>query len=284
MRQSYHQPFSLSGTYKPSTQSSNHKLRPVVKVHMVNEQGNYEGDENSIGPINYIDSVDLVYNPHYKHPTIPTMDPPTTTEQIQEAHGIEERCKEQAYTMVNMKKIEGKKVFHNTDQKVKVKLDDEESANLMPSSMYRRINPQIFDNNCTPLLEKNDKDWANLVVYGGSIIKQIAVKPVACKWGKNNFITNFHILCAEDHRILFGLSTLRHLGIFVEHPLVFIEAVKVRSVHMIKKSDTQPKEGTLQDLERPLEVLKVVDTCFALLLPVRIFARETCPKHKNGAS
>ena len=39
---------------------------------MVNEQGDYEGDahwdvvENNIGPINYTDSVDLVYNPHYK--------------------------------------------------------------------------------------------------------------------------------------------------------------------------------------------------------------------------
>ena len=50
-------------------------MRPVVKVLMVNEQGNYEGDahwdvvENSIGPINYADSVDLVYNPHYKQST-----------------------------------------------------------------------------------------------------------------------------------------------------------------------------------------------------------------------
>ena len=43
-RQSHHQPSSLSGTNKTSTKPSNHKLRPVVKVHMVNEQGDYEED------------------------------------------------------------------------------------------------------------------------------------------------------------------------------------------------------------------------------------------------
>ena len=65
---------------------------------MVNEQGDYEGDahwdvvENSIGPVYYTDSVDLVYNPHYKHPITPTTDPPLTKEQTQEVHGIEERC------------------------------------------------------------------------------------------------------------------------------------------------------------------------------------------------
>ena len=78
----------------------------------------------------------LVYNPHYKHPTSPTADPPTSTEQTQEVHGIEERYKEQAYTVVNMMKMEGKKVFHNTDQKFKVKLDGGPNANLMPTSVY----------------------------------------------------------------------------------------------------------------------------------------------------
>ena len=76
--------------------------------------------------------MDLVYNPHYKHPTSPT-----TAGQTQEVLGIEERCKEQSYTMVNMMKMEGKKVFHITDQKVKVKLDGGAVANLMPSSVYR---------------------------------------------------------------------------------------------------------------------------------------------------
>ena len=88
---------------------------------MVNEQGDYEGDahwdvvENSIRPINYTDSVDLVYNPHYKQTTSPTTDQPITREQTQEINYGEERCKEQAYLMVNMIRMEGKKIFQNTD-------------------------------------------------------------------------------------------------------------------------------------------------------------------------
>ena len=111
---------------------------------MVNEQGDYERDahwdveENSIGPINYTDSVDLVYNPHY-HPTSPTTDPPITKEQTQEVHGTEQRCKEHAYTMINMMEMEGKKVFHNTDLQVKEKLDGWASINPMSTSVYRGI-------------------------------------------------------------------------------------------------------------------------------------------------
>ena len=62
-RQSYHTPSSFFRNQQTSTQQSNHKLRPAVKVHMVNEQQVYEGDAhwdvvmNSIRPINYTDSV-----------------------------------------------------------------------------------------------------------------------------------------------------------------------------------------------------------------------------------
>ena len=52
--------------------------------------------------------------------------------------------------MVNMMKMEGKKIFQNTDQKVRVKLDSGASVNIMPASVYRRINPQLFDSNGAP--------------------------------------------------------------------------------------------------------------------------------------
>ena len=82
-----------------------------------------------------------------------------------------------------MMKMEGKKIFQNTDHNVKVKLDSGASVNIMPTAVYRRINPQLFDSNGAPQLDKFVKDWANLVAYGGSSIKQMDVKPVACKWG-----------------------------------------------------------------------------------------------------
>ena len=64
----------------------------------------------------------------------------------------------------------------------------------------------MFDNNGAPQLEKVDKDWTDLVAYGGSIIKQIGGKPVVCKWKKKNFVTNFHIVDAEDYPVLLWLS------------------------------------------------------------------------------
>ena len=78
----------------------------------------------------------------------------------------------------------GKKIIQNTDQKIKVNLDGEASVNLMPTSIHRRVNPQMLDDNGVSQLETFDKDWTNLVAYGGSIIKQIGIKLVACKWGK----------------------------------------------------------------------------------------------------
>ena len=59
----------------------------------------------------------------------------------------------------------GKKIFQNTDQKVKVKLDGRASVHLMATSIYRRTNPQLFDNDGALQLEKFDKDWTNLVTY-----------------------------------------------------------------------------------------------------------------------
>ena len=253
---------------------------------MVNKKGDYEGDahwdvvEKSIGTINYTDSVDLVYNPYYEQPTGLTTDPLTITEQTQEIHAIEERCIEQAYTMVNMIRMEGKTLSQNTHQKVKVKLDSETSVNLMPRSVYRRINPQMFDANGATWLEKFDKDWTNLVAYGGSIIKQTGVKPVACKWGKKSFITNFHIVYVEDHPVLFGM---RYLGFLVEHPLVFIKAVKIMPVHMIKRSDNQTREGTLKDLERSLEVPMVGDMFCSTPACIDLCQRK-CEKHRNDVS
>ena len=96
-------------------------------------------------------------------------------------HGVEERYKEQAHTMINMMKMEGKRIFQNTDQKLKVKLDGGASVNLMPTSSYRKLKPTNVYGDGTPQVERFDKDWTNLVAYGGSIIKQVGVKLVACK-------------------------------------------------------------------------------------------------------
>ena len=61
-------------------------------------------------------------------------------------------------------------------------------------------------------LEKFDKDLTNVTAYQGSIIKQVGVKPVAYKWDEKSFITDFHTVYANDHSVLFVLSTFRCLS------------------------------------------------------------------------
>ena len=92
--------------------------------------------------------------------------------------------------MVTMLKMESDKISQYNDQNVKVKLDDRTSINLMLTSIYRRINPQMFHECGKPMLEKFDKDWVILVVFAGSIIKWMGTKPVVCKWGEKGFITD----------------------------------------------------------------------------------------------
>ena len=62
----------------------------------------------------------------------------------------EEKCKIQAYTRVTILQMTGKKIFQNTDQNVKVKLDSGASINIMPTTVYRRIILQLFDGNGAP--------------------------------------------------------------------------------------------------------------------------------------
>ena len=42
-------------------------------------------------------------------------------------------------------------------------LQGKASVHLMPTSVYRRIYPQIFHKDDEPRLEQFDKDWTNLV-------------------------------------------------------------------------------------------------------------------------
>ena len=63
--------------------------------------------------------MDLIYSPLYEYPLGTTIDLTTIMQVTQEIHGIEDRSKEQAYTMVNM--IEGKTVFPKTYQRIRVK-------------------------------------------------------------------------------------------------------------------------------------------------------------------
>ena len=75
--------------------------------------------------------------------------------------------------------MEGKKIFQNSNQNIKVNLDAVVSVKLMLTSVYRRISPQTFHQNGRPWLDAFHKGWSKLIAYGGSILKQIGIKRVA---------------------------------------------------------------------------------------------------------
>ena len=70
---------------------------------------------------------------------------------------LERYVKNKLIQLVN-RKIEGKKIFHNIDQKTNVKLNDGASVNLMPTSIYKKINPQMFYEDRKPRLDNVYKD------------------------------------------------------------------------------------------------------------------------------
>ena len=150
-----------------------------------------------------------------------------------------------------MLKMKGKEKFQNTDQNIKVgfRLHDRASVNLMPTSVYRRIKPQMSNEDDKYRLEIFHKDWTNLVTCRGSIIRQIDEISVACKWGKK-VVTNFHIVYVEDDPSLFRLKTLRNLNL---HWQISTQSEKMKSAYLVKRSVTQHQKEALQELERPLE-------------------------------
>ena len=52
-----------------------------------------------------------------------TIEPSMIANVTYKVQNVEERCTEQLYTMVVMLNMEGKKIFKNTDQNTKLKLD-----------------------------------------------------------------------------------------------------------------------------------------------------------------
>ena len=80
----------------------------------------------------------------------------------------------------------------------------------------------------------------------------------------------FHDTYVKKYPVLFGLTTLRNLSLFVEYLLVFAESNKIRLVRMVKRSVTQHRRNTVQELGRLLEVPNVKNQVTEHL-PIRIF-------------
>ena len=78
-------------------------------------------------------------------------------------------------------------------------------------------------------LKKFDADWTMLTAYGGTKIRQFGVRIIKYFWNNQKWKFLFHIVDATGP-IHLGFMTLRCMGIFVKHPMVYIETINIHSM------------------------------------------------------
>ena len=72
-------------------------------------------------------------------------------------------------------------------------------------------------------------DRTTLKAYGGKTIKQYGVRALNCQWDNKLIRPIFHTVEAKG-TILLGLPTLRRMGLFQKHPMVFIEHIDIHQI------------------------------------------------------
>ena len=98
----------------------------------------------------------------------------------------------------------------------------------MPIYVFRKLCPAMFDSS-GKTLKKPDADLTTLTTYGGSKSRQFGVRIIKCFWNNQKWKFPFHIVDVTDP-ILLRLKTLRSMGIFVKHPMVYIETIDLHSM------------------------------------------------------
>ena len=144
-----------------------------------------------------------------------------------------------------------------------MQIDTGASANIMLIYVFRKLCPAMFDSN-GKALKKLDADWTTLTAYGNSKFRQFRVRIIKCCWNNQKRKILFHIVDATGP-IRLRLKTLRHIGIFVKHPMVYIETTDILSMiqdrlasQQIKKEEEDENQTEYQVAS---EVPKVWETC-----------------------
>ena len=90
---------------------------------------------------------------------------------------------------------------------------------------YKKVNPSQFDEAGNSIAGfSNDK--TTLKAYGGKTISSMVLRVINCQWNNKCIRPIFHTVEAKGP-ILLGLTTLRKMGLFQEHPMVFIEHIDI---------------------------------------------------------
>ena len=78
-------------------------------------------------------------------------------------------------------------------------------------------------------LKKIDADWTTLTACGCSKIRKFGVRIIKCFWNNPKCRFLFHIVDTTGP-ILLGLKTLRHMGLFVKLPIMYIETIDIHTM------------------------------------------------------
>ena len=89
-------------------------------------------------------------------------------------------------------------------KQVKCKVDFCAMANIMPSSIFKVLNPSEFDKDGNSLSGFN-RDMTRLSAYGDKPIQQQGVRLINFIFNKKYFKTRLHIVDVEGHALL-GLN------------------------------------------------------------------------------
>ena len=138
----------------------------------------------------------------------------------------------QAFTYVNMYPTSVQDKNTGPIKQVKCKIDSGASANVMSLGDYKKLNPLEFDEVGNSLAGfSNDK--TTRMEYGGKTIQRYGVRVINCQWENKYIKPIFHIVEAKGP-ILLGLTTLKKMGLFHKHPMVFIKSM---DIHPIQKGN-----------------------------------------------
>ena len=178
-------------------------------------------------------------------------------------HSIQQREGSQAYTRRSMCPGDTNGKINGPYIMVKCKIDTGAGANIMSLYVFGKLCPAMFDSS-DKALKKLDADWITLTAYGGRKMRQLGVRIIKCFWNNQKWKFLFHIVDATGPTLL-GLKTLRHMEIFVKHPMVHIVTIDIHFIIQHRLPSQQIKKGedgeNQSEYQVASEVLKVGETC-----------------------
>ena len=142
--------------------------------------------------------------------------------QIEELH---QATKGQAFVHVNMHPTDRKGSCAGPAKQVKYKVDCGTMANIMPLSVFKKLNSSKFDKDGNSISGFN-RDMTRLSAYGNKPIQQHGIRLINFIFNKKYFKTIFLIVDVEGH-VLLGLMLMRKMGLFHEHRLMIIQTIDI---------------------------------------------------------